>query len=112
MQNVVRKAALAGRGSISLEDVRESLRAKPSTRTDTKATLAERISDLLGKAQRGEIKDVQAALTTETERELYGQAIRLTNGDQTKAAGWLGVSRPTIREKLTRYGLHPGKDPA
>jgi DNA-binding protein Fis len=46
------------------------------------------------------------------ERELYGQAIRLANGDQTKAASWLGVSRPTMREKLTRYDLHPGKDSA
>jgi DNA-binding protein Fis len=41
------------------------------------------------------------------ERELYDQAIRLANGDQTKAARWLGVSRPTMREKLQRYGLHP-----
>ena len=41
------------------------------------------------------------------ERELYGQGIRLANGDQTKAARWLGVSRPTMREKLTRYGLFP-----
>jgi hypothetical protein len=46
-------------------------------------------------------------LTEAVERELYGQAIRLANGDQTKAARWLGVSRPTMREKLTRYGLYP-----
>ena len=46
-------------------------------------------------------------LTEAVERELYGQAIRTANGDQTKAARWLGVSRPTMREKLTRYGLFP-----
>ena len=44
------------------------------------------------------------------ERELYDQAIRLANGDQTKAARWLGVSRPTIREKLLRYGLRAKGD--
>jgi DNA-binding protein Fis len=41
------------------------------------------------------------------ERELYTQAIQLSQGDQSKAAKWLGVSRPTMREKLLRYGLRP-----
>ena len=41
------------------------------------------------------------------ERELYGQASRMAKSDQSKAARWLGVSRPTMREKLIRYGLHP-----
>ena len=68
------------------------------------------VADLLAKAQRGECENVEDAISKSVERELYGQAIRLANGDQTKAAGWLGVSRPTMREKLTRYGLHPGKD--
>src|ERR1051325_6812160 len=35
----------------------------------------------------------------------FGQAIQLAAGDQSKAAKWLGVSRPTMREKLVRYGL-------
>jgi DNA-binding NtrC family response regulator len=31
----------------------------------------------------------------------------MAKSDQSKAARWLGVSRPTMREKLIRYGLHP-----
>jgi len=112
LQNVLRKALLLGRGTISLENIQELLLPKFSTRADTHATLAERISDLLATAKRGELHNVQEVLLSEIERELYGQAIRLANGDQTKAAGWLGVSRPTMREKLTRYGLHPSKDAA
>ena len=38
---------------------------------------------------------------------MYKQIGRLAGGDQSKAAKWLGVSRPTMREKLLRYGLHP-----
>jgi len=45
-------------------------------------------------------------VTEATERELYAQAIQLAQGNQAKAAKWLGVSRPTMREKLTLYGLH------
>jgi DNA-binding NtrC family response regulator len=38
---------------------------------------------------------------------LYSQAIQRAQGHQSKAAKWLGVSRPTMRKKLLRYGVHP-----
>jgi len=53
------------------------------------------------------MKEAQAKVTAAAERELYRQAIQLASGDQSQAAQWLGVSRPTVREKLVRYGLHP-----
>ena len=40
------------------------------------------------------------------ERELYARAIEVAHGNQAKAARWLGVTRTTMREKLTRFGLH------
>ena len=52
------------------------------------------------------MEDAHARVTVAVERELYTQAIKLAEGDQTKAARWLGVSRPTMREKLLRYNLH------
>jgi DNA-binding NtrC family response regulator len=57
-----------------------------------------------------QMEDAHARVTMAAERELYGQAIQLAEGDQSKAAKWLGVSRPTMREKLLRYGLHPTQD--
>jgi two-component system nitrogen regulation response regulator GlnG len=33
----------------------------------------------------------------------------LAEGNQSKAARWLGLSRLTLREKLTQLGLHPGQ---
>ena len=74
--------------------------------------LADRVAELLAKAKSENLRNVQEVVTAEVERELYSQAIRLAEGDQTKAAGWLGVSRPTMREKLTRYGLRVAKDNA
>jgi DNA-binding protein Fis len=58
------------------------------------------------------VDNVQFALTEAIERELYAQAIRLANGDQTRAGGWIGVSRPTMREKLLKYHLHRSQDGA
>jgi DNA-binding protein Fis len=42
----------------------------------------------------------------EMERELFARAIAMANGNQAKAARWLGVSRTTMREKLVHFGLH------
>jgi DNA-binding NtrC family response regulator len=67
--------------------------------------LAGYVTELLDSAERGDRSDVAAALADWAEREIYRQAIRLSNWDQTQAAKWLGVSRPTIREKLSRYNL-------
>jgi len=109
LQNLIHKAVLAGRGSINLDTLREWLLPRAVTRTDDNAKLADRISDLLSRARRGELDNVEAVVTAEVERELYAQSIRLAEGDQTKAAGWLGISRPTMREKLIRYGLKPAR---
>jgi DNA-binding NtrC family response regulator len=34
----------------------------------------------------------------------------LAQGNQAKAARWLGVTRTTMREKLIHFGLHPTAD--
>ncbi len=44
------------------------------------------------------------------ERELFRQAIELAQGNQAKAARWLGISRLTMREKLTNFGIHPAQE--
>jgi len=110
LQNVIRKTLLSCRGTITRETIQASLSPVATAPVVADATLFKRVSELLAKAKRGETRDVHAVLTAELERELYGQAIRLANGDQTQAANWLGVSRPTMREKLLRQGLHPGRE--
>ena len=44
------------------------------------------------------------------ERELFTRAIQQAQGNQAKAARWLGISRITMRAKLIQFGLHPGRD--
>lgn len=44
------------------------------------------------------------------ERELLSQAIRLTKGNQSLAARWLGISRLTLRTKLTELGLREASE--
>ncbi len=108
LENIVRKALIASRGyPISLEHVRSAFSKPAPPRPAGDQKLADYITELLAQAQLAENGNASEALIEAVERELYGQAIRLANGDQTKSARWLGVSRPTIRDKLTRYGLFP-----
>jgi DNA-binding NtrC family response regulator len=108
LENAVRKALLASRGfPIGVEHVRTAVAKQVPPKPAGDQRLSDYVATLLAQAQSGEISDVEDTVIQAVERELYGQAIRLANGDQTKAARWLGVSRPTMREKLTRYNLFP-----
>ena len=60
----------------------------------------------------GEVQNALAQMMTDLEPELYAQAIRRAQGNQAKAARWLGISRLRLREKLRQLGLHPSQDQA
>jgi DNA-binding NtrC family response regulator len=112
LENVVRRALVTSHGIINLSDIQEAIAQDTLTEStaplpNTNQTIAAYVSDLLARVLRGEIEDGHARMIAAAERELYSQAIQLAGGDQSKAGKWLGVSRPTMREKLLRYGLHP-----
>jgi len=106
LENVIRHSLLLARSyPINLEHVRQAYaRArKPVAAADQ--TLAGYFTELLARAQRGEMAGLHARMIEEMERELYTRAIQLADGNQAKAARWLGVTRTTMREKLLRFGL-------
>jgi len=110
LRNVIRKSLLLARGyTITRDIVISALAQMRPPRLESGQNIGAFVSDLLAKARAGELDNVQAILTEAFERELYGQAIRMANGDQSKACSWLGVSRPTMRDKLIKYGLHPSQ---
>ncbi|HZM04350.1 MAG TPA: sigma-54 dependent transcriptional regulator [Candidatus Saccharimonadales bacterium] len=108
LENVVRQALLLARKyTITLDHVRQVL-AKMSRSTESPdASMAAWISDFLMKARHGEMERIHGKVTEAIERELFAQAIHLAHGNQAKAARWLGISRLTMREKLTAFGLRP-----
>src|SRR5262249_42223154 len=81
--------------------------AGPTARGEGQS-FSSRVTELLAEAQRGDVQKVESILVEELERELYGQALRLAWGNQSQAARWLGVSRPTFREKMIVFGLQHG----
>ncbi len=109
LENVVRKALLSARGfGVGLAEARAACAAAHLSPAIAQP-FAQSIGDLLVAASRGELQDLHATVLADAERELLAQAIKLAEGNQAKAARWLGISRLTLREKLTAYGLHPAQ---
>ena len=110
LRNVVRKALLLARGyPITSEIFRRALdQMRPPCPAEDQ-TFGAFVGKILASAKAGEREHVLTELTEAVERELYRQSIRRSDGDQSKAARWLGVSRPTVLEKLRKFDLHPAR---
>ena len=108
LENVTRRLLLGARGlSINADAVRETFAARNSDPALGGRYFTAFASDLLVRAQKGELQDAHARILAEAEREVLTQAITLAEGNQARAARWLGMSRFTLREKLKQLGLHP-----
>jgi len=110
LENVVRQALLLARPfAIGLEHVRQVVAKSHKPATHASQTHAAYIADLLSRCQRGEEQNAYDRMIADLEPELFAQAIRLAQGNQAKAARWLGVTRLKMRERLTQLGLHPAQ---
>jgi len=111
LENVVRQALLLARPfAISLEHVRQVIAKIRKPVTHSQQTHAAYITDLLARTQNGDLQNAFERMLADLEPELYRQAIRLAQGNQSKAARWLGVTRMKMREKLAQFGLHPARE--
>jgi DNA-binding NtrC family response regulator len=110
LENVVRQSLLLARPlAITLEHVQRVLERDSRPMTAANQTLASYISDLLARVQRGEAEGAYWKMIADLEPELFAQTIRLAQGNQAKAARWLGVTRLKMHEKLIQFGLHPSQ---
>jgi DNA-binding NtrC family response regulator len=110
LENVVRQSLLVARPlAITLEHVQRVLERDSRPMTAASQTIASYISDLLARVQRGEAEGAYWKMIADLEPELFGQALRLAQGNQAKAARWLGVTRLKVHDKLVQFDLHPSK---
>ena len=111
LENVMRKALLAAQGyTITLDHVRTALNKTGGEAYSAMRPFGEYVDELLAAARREEITDAYARVLETAERELFARAIQQAQGNQAKAARWLGISRITMKAKLVQFGLHPGQE--
>ena len=108
LENVVCQALLlAQEHPIGLAQVQEAYTRAARPAALPEQTLNGYFAQLVAQAQQGRITDAHARMIEDMERELFTHAIHLAEGNQSKAARWLGVTRATMREKLVHFGLRP-----
>jgi len=111
LENVVRRAMLLARPfAVSAAHVQQILATTAKPVSINNQTHAAYVSDLLARVQRGEEDGAYAKMIADLEPELFAQAIQLAQGNQAKAARWLGVTRLKMREKLIQLGLHAARE--
>lgn len=107
LENTVRQALLLAREyTISAEYLKEVLAKGRQPVANSHQSHSAYIADLLDRVERGEITNAFARMLQDLEPELYSQAIKRAQGNQTRAAEWLGVTRLKMREKLKEYSLY------
>jgi nitrogen regulation protein NR(I) len=111
LENVVRKALLLAQSyTINLDHVRTALNKTAELTYSPSRAFGEYVDELLSAAQRGELSDAYARILGTAEREVFARAIKLAQGNQARAARWLGISRITMKAKLVEFGLHPTQE--
>jgi DNA-binding NtrC family response regulator len=111
LQNVVRKALLLAQSyTINVEHVQAALEKSDAPAYSSARAFGDYVDEILAAAQRGEVSDGYARVQETVERELFSRAIQQAQGNQARAARWLGISRLTMKAKLVEFGLHPSRE--
>jgi len=107
LENIIRKVLLLAQNyTIGVEHVRAALAKTGLPAASAEKSLREYADELIAAAQRGELVDAHLRLQETAERVIFSRAMELANGNQARAARWLGISRLTLRKKLLQFGLH------
>jgi nitrogen regulation protein NR(I) len=111
LENTIRKALLMARDyTISVDHLKEVVAKSRQPVATSQQTHRAYITGLMDRVEQGEIHNAFGKMLADLEPELYSQAIHRANGNLTKAAQWLGVTRLKMREKLKEFGLHPKQE--
>lgn len=108
LENVIRQSLLLARGFvIRREHVEQASQAGRfvSDAVSASGALRQLVATRLDEARNGRIAAAEPALTDILQRELYAQALALAGGNLTQAARWIGITRLTLRERMSQFGL-------
>jgi DNA-binding NtrC family response regulator len=106
LQNLIGQAVMrAGPRMISADDIHFLLSSGEGREPGGVDHRSCFVSQFLATNHWSKEEGVHARLFEGVERELYQQVFRQAEGRKSRMAKWLGVSRPTINEKLVKFGL-------
>lgn len=101
LENVVRQALLGARPfPVGADHVRRVRERMGSVGTPSGEALRRWVCEALDRAESGGSVDVYWGMLGELETALFAEALARCDGNQSKAARWLGVTRLKLREAM------------
>jgi DNA-binding NtrC family response regulator len=106
LANFIRQLLILSHGHVGADHVRITLAKsdRPGT-PDASSALDTLALHFLTQARETGSDDAHARLVAEAERVLLHAAMEQAGGNKTQAAKWLGITRFTLRERLSQLGL-------
>lgn len=106
MENVIKKAVLFGQGNIILPDqiVISAQDVHPEDK-ELMAQLRDLFTQLIRQELAAKTDTLYKNVIEEAESSLLIETLKITNGNQSDAARLLGISRPTLKDKIDKLGL-------
>lgn len=105
LENMVCELILLARGLTINRSHVETARGLSAPEPLGEGRFASVVAQALRRAQSGEIPAALPVLMDLVEKEIYGQAYALTKGNRSRMSRLLGVSRPTVLDKIAQHGL-------
>lgn len=105
LENTIKKALIFTKSAIILPEgifIPENL---SEGQEQGSVYLQELLSDLVKNGLRRESGNLYKEIIEEVERALLIETLRQVNGNQSEAAKILGISRPTLKDKIDKFGL-------
>ncbi|MFH0924788.1 MAG: sigma-54 dependent transcriptional regulator [bacterium] len=105
LENVIKKAVLFNRGNIILPEHIILIENGLSEDKDLIRQLQPFVAQFVKLGIKAQTHSLYKNIIEETERVLLIETIKQSQGNQSQAAKLLGISRPTLKDKIEKFGL-------
>lgn len=105
LENVIKKALLFAKGNVLLSENILLQEKTPEKQKGQVAHLQELLAGLVKKGLASRSSGLYKDVIEEVERTLILETLKQVNGNQSEAVKILGISRPTLKDKIDKFGL-------
>lgn len=105
LENVIKKTLLLGKGNVILPEDVLVTKEISSKIVDYRIQLQSLLSEVIRQAKETGSHYLYTEIIKEIEKTLIIEVLKQTQGNQTQAAKLLGISRPTLKDKIEKLGI-------
>lgn len=105
LENVIKKVLLLEKGNVILPEHVVITKESAGREPDYKVHLQDFLNRAVKQAREAGSGSLYANIIEEIEKALMVEVLKQTRGNQSQAAKLLGISRPTLKDKIDKLGI-------